>query len=148
MPDSKPLADHPRLYLGSGELDRLRADPQTHFLELAARQIAEDADRFAEMPPLTYARNVHNEHLIRARETQGRVITLLARWAQTDDASYRHAVVAHAEMIDAWECSPWLPRRQANNDPNAIFDLLYGYNSVTSALASYVAPSAMSAVPR
>jgi hypothetical protein len=148
MLEGKPLAAHPRLYLGRRELDRLRADPQGPFLELAALQVTEDAARFAKMPPLVYARNVHNEHLIRARETQGRVITLLARWAQTDDVTYRDAVVEHVELMDAWECWSWITWRQGDYDPNAIFDLSYGENSVTIALAYDVLHDALSAEER
>ena len=110
MTDTTP-APHPRLYLGPAELDRLRATPATPFLGFSARQVVADADDFAEMPPLTYARNVHNEHLIRAREVQNRVITLLARWIQTGDARFRDAVIAHVEMMDAWEYWSWITWR-------------------------------------
>ena len=78
---------------------------------------------------------MHNEHLIRAREVQNRVITLLARWVQTGDARFRDAVIAHVEMMDAWEYWSWITWRRDDPDPNAIFDLSYGENSVTIALA-------------
>ena len=135
MPETTAFAAHPRLYLGERELARLSVAPGSPFLALAAQQLAEEADRFVAMPPLTYARNVHNEHLVRARETQGRVIALLARWAQTEDARYRDAVIAYVEMMDAWECWSWITWRRGDYDPNAIFDLSYGENSVTIALA-------------
>ena len=144
MPGTQEFADHPRLYVGEPELARLRAEPDTPFLELAARQVAEDAERFVDMPPLTYARNVHNEHLIRARETQGRVLALLARWAQTDADMYRDAVVAHVDMMDSWECWSWIAWRKGDYEPNAIFDLSYGENSVTIALAYDVLHGALS----
>ncbi|MAF11218.1 hypothetical protein CMK11_12270 [Candidatus Poribacteria bacterium] len=129
------FAPHPRLYLGTEELDRLRAEPRTPFLKLAAWQIIADADRFVDMPPLTYARNVHNEHLIRARETQTRMLSLLARWVQTGEARFRDAALAHVEMMDAWEYWSWITWRRDDPDPNAIFDLSYGENSATLALA-------------
>ncbi|MBT7098442.1 hypothetical protein HN937_13775, partial [Candidatus Poribacteria bacterium] len=129
------FAPHPRLYLGAPELARLRTQPTTPFLNLAAQQVVLDADRYVDMPPLTYARNVHNEHLIRAREAQTRVLALLARWAQTGEARFRDAVLAHVEMMDAWEYWSWITWRRDDPDPNAIFDLSYGENSVTLALA-------------
>jgi len=85
------LMPHPRLYIGPAELARLRSRPQLPYLVEAAERAAQDAARYAEMPPLEYSRDVHNAHLTRAREVQNRVWTLLARWIQTGDDTFRQA---------------------------------------------------------
>ena len=129
------LNPHPRLYMGPDEMARVRCEPEWPVLKAAAQQVKKDAARYARMPPLTYPRNVHNEHLHRAREVQTRVVTLLVRWAQTGQERLRKAVLDYVRMMDGWEYWSWMTWRQGVSDPNAIFDLSYGGNSITLALA-------------
>lgn len=129
------LTAHPRLYINNDCIERLRAKPSHPFIAGAHEAIERDADEYAKNPPLKYARNVHNEHLVRARETQGRVVTLIARWIQTGDERFRCAVIKHVEMMGEWEYWSWITWRQNNPAPDAIFDLSYGENSTTLAIA-------------
>ena len=87
------------------------------------------------MPPLRYARNKHNEHLVRAREVQGRVVTLLVRWKQTGRQKFRDATLNYIRQIGQWEYWSWVTWRQGDPSPDAIFDLSYGENSATLAIA-------------
>ncbi len=134
-PAALSLSPHPRLYIGTDEMARLRERPATAFLRDADRRLREDADAFATSPPLVYARNVHNEHLLRAREVQRRMVTLLARWTQTEDARYRRAALRLVQDVGEWDCWSWITWRQGNHKPDAIFDLSYGENSATLAIA-------------
>jgi len=134
MPKNLRLNAHPRLYMGSDEMERVKHEPDMLVLRTAADRVKKDASRFEKMPPLTYPRNVHNEHLHRAREVQTRVITLLVRWAQTGQEKLRRAILDYVEMMDSWTYWSWMTWRKEEADPNAIFDLSYGENSVTLAL--------------
>ncbi len=129
------LLSHPRLYIGPQELSRLKRKPQTVFLKAARARITRDAARWAQMPPLTFDPDRHNSFLARAREVQTRVLTLLTRWRQTDNDRFRNAALAYIGMIGAWECWSWITWRQGNFSPTAIYDLSYGENAATLALA-------------
>jgi hypothetical protein len=129
------LTPHPRLYLGTPELRRARRAPTLPLLRAAQRQVTAMAERWASGPPLEHARDTHNEHLLRAREVQTRVLTLLTRWTQTAEPRYRAAVLALLRQMGAWEYWSWITWRQGNAAPDAIFDLSYGENSATLGLA-------------
>jgi len=129
------LAPHPRLYLGPEQLARLGRRPKLPYLQAAASHVARKARLYARLPPLQYRRGVHNEHLIRAREVQARVLTLLVRWHQTRRDGLRDAALRHIEQIGQWDCWSWITWRRGNHHPDAIFDLSYGENSATLAIA-------------
>lgn len=129
------LNPHPRLCIGTGELKRLAREPRTACLRLAQDWIDANARKWADVPPLTFVLNTHNSFLIRAREVQTRVLTLLTRWQQTGDARFRAAALAHIRMIGEWECWSWITWRIKDYHPTATFDLSYGENSATLALA-------------
>jgi len=129
------LKPHPRLYMGPDAIARLQQEPKLPLLKMAARQVKDDAERYAEVPPLTYRRDTHNELLVRAREVQGRVLTLLARWKQTGAERFRAAVLKHVEQMGRWEYWSWIAWRAGDSRPDAIFDLSYGENSLTLAVA-------------
>jgi len=129
------LDTHPRLYLGKQAAARLRSAPGLPFLRGAARQVKNAAARYLRGSPLAYARNVHNEHLRRARVMQRRVVTLLARWAQTGRETYRKAVMGCVEQMAGWEYWSCIAWRRGDSAPDAIFDLSYGENSATLAIA-------------
>jgi len=129
------LTPHPRLYVSADDLARLKTPPALPYLVEAACSVEQDAARFVDMPPLTYSRNKHNAHLTRAREVQQRVLTLVARWAQSGEARYREAALRYVEMIGEWEYWSWITWRRGDPAPDAIFDLSYGENSATLALA-------------
>jgi hypothetical protein len=135
MDDRLELTPHPRLYIGPDDLARLCSPPRLPYLVAAADQIVLDAASYAQLPPLEYRRDVHNAHLTRAREVQKRVVTLLARWVQTGDPALRAAALAHIAQIGQWEYWSWITWRQGNPAPDAIYDLSYGENSATLAIA-------------
>jgi hypothetical protein len=126
------LTPHPRLYLDDKNLRLARSLP---WLNQAEANVRKSADEYAGSLQLRYPRNVHNEHLLRAREVQGRVVTLLARFLECGLDKYRDAVLKHVRMMGEWECWSWIKWREANYAPDAIFDLSYGENSATLALA-------------
>jgi len=135
MSKNMKLSPHPRLHLGGADPDRLKAEPTLPYLRQAARQVKADARRFARMPALTYRRDCHNELLGRAREVQTRVVTLLLRWSQTGHDEFRQAVIGHVEMMARWKYWSWITWRNGDARPDAIFDLSYGENSATLAVA-------------
>jgi hypothetical protein len=128
------LASHPRLYASPEQLERLRR-PAPALLRAAAEHVARTADEYAKSPDFAWALNTHNAHLVRARIAQTRVVTLLVRWLQTGEARYRRAAMDHVRAIGEWEYWSWITWRTKNADPLAIFDLSYGENSTTLAIA-------------
>lgn len=135
MTAAATLAPHPRLYIGPRELDRARSTPRLGFLKAARGEVARLAEEFVGSAVFDYPRDVHNAHLIRARGMQNRVVTLLVRWAETGDKRFRDAVIEHVREMGRWEYWSWILWRQDDRRPEAIFDLSYGENSATLALA-------------
>ncbi len=129
------LAAHPRLFIGPTELKKLNQEPAMPFLIACNGWVKKMAARWALIPPLKYRRNTHNEHLGRAREVQTRVVTLLARWQQTGKERFRTAVLEHVRMMGDWDCWSWITWRRGDFAPDAIFDLSYGENAATLAMA-------------
>ncbi|MBA4388513.1 MAG: hypothetical protein C0404_11065 [Verrucomicrobia bacterium] len=129
------LNPHPRLYIGPGELLRLRRKTQPRWLAPATAWVEGNAAKWVSVPRLIYNTDTHNALLVRAREVQVRILTLLTRWYQTEDASYRDAAMAHVRMIGEWDCWSWVSMRHGKYNPDNYFDLSYGENSATLALA-------------
>ncbi|MGQ9661355.1 MAG: heparinase II/III domain-containing protein [Kiritimatiellia bacterium] len=77
----------------------------------------------------------HNALLVRARLMQGRVLALHVRWHQTGDVRYGRAVLNHVREIGCWRYWSWITWRRRDPRPDAIFDLSYGENSATLAMA-------------
>lgn len=129
------LAPHPRLYLGPAEWDRLRRPPTLPFLKKAARDVARLAARYAADPKLSYDPRLHNALLLRAREAQGRVVTLLARWVQTGEGRFRAAALREAGALGRWK--HWASDAERAGDRNFQnwYDLSYGENCATLAIA-------------
>lgn len=126
---------HPRLFASVETLDRLCEKPNTPFLRQAQAHLEARAEAFCEGTDFPYPETRHNSLLIRARLLQGRVMVLLARWWQTGDDRYRDAAVAHIRRMGEWKYWSWITMRVGNADWEAIFDLSYGENSMTLALA-------------
>ena len=129
------LAPHPRLYLGPAAVQRLRVAPALPLLARAAAQLEADVAEFVRAPRFDWDRNTHNAHLLRARTQQRRIISLLVQWLRTGDRRFRESAVAHLEQMAGWECWSWITWRQNNPAPDAIFDLSYGENAATLAVA-------------
>ncbi len=135
MSTSTGLSPHPRLYVGQAELDRLKRTPRRSFLRAAAEDVAEEAEAYCRSTVFDYPHERHNAHLMRARMMQGRIVTLLVRWFQTGDARFREAAVAHVASMGRWEYWSWINWRKKDRRPESIFDLSYGENSATLAIA-------------
>ena len=129
------LRTHPRLYIGPAELARLRCRPAAPFRKMAHAWVVKNAASWARMTPLTFNPDTHNSFLVRGREVQTRVLTLLARWRQTDDRRFRDAAIAYIRIMGGWPCWSWITWRRGDYRPTAIFDLSYGENAATLALA-------------
>lgn len=133
------LTPHPRLYVSASQIAALASRPgkapTTSVLARAARSVAQRAEAYCASAEFPYDLNTHNAHLIRARIAQTRVVTLLVRHFQTGEQRYFDAAFRHVEAIAAWEYWSWITWRQSNPDPLAIFDLSYGENSTTLAIA-------------
>jgi hypothetical protein len=135
MTDLKQLNAHPRLYASRQQLERLRAVTDHPLLTKAVEKVSKDAVEFLKGETFEYDKGTHNAHLIRARIMQGRIVTLLVEHFRTGDVRYRDAVIRHVEEMDRWTHWSWIAERQSKNDPKDIFDLSYGENSTTLAIA-------------
>ena len=135
MPLRMILAPHPRLYASRKQLERLRVTPDHPLLAAAARKVARDAAEYVLGAAFTYNEATHNAHLIRARMMQNRIVTLLVERFRTGRPRCRDAVVRHVEELERWTHWSWIAARKNQNHPNDIFDLSYGENSATLAIA-------------
>src|SRR5262245_57111148 len=118
---------HPRLYATPAQLKRLRK-PATGLLAASAKDVAKAADEFVASTDLKYDPTLHNSLLIRGREMQGRIITLLVRWMQTGKAKYRDAAIRDIIAMGNWEYWGWESWIAGDTRPDAEFDLSYGEN--------------------
>lgn len=128
-------SSHPRLYVTGEQIRRLRTPPAIPALRAAAHRVARDAEQFVRGTEFEYPRSSHNAHLIRARIAQKRVVTLLVRYFQTGESRFRAAALAHIDAMGNWEYWSWIAWRAGKPDPRATFDLSYGENSATLAIA-------------
>jgi hypothetical protein len=135
MSSSVTLTPHPRLFASSTQWARLRERPALPLLEAAAGMVAGKAALWVKAPPLEYHPGVHNSLLLRAREVQTRVWTLLIHWGATGDSACREAALDLLREMGRWEYWGWDRWRDGNTDPTADFDLSYGENCTTLALA-------------
>jgi len=126
---------HPRLYVTADQLQRLRQRSPLPLLVTAERAVIRSAAGYVRNVRFDYPPDRHNAHLMRARNAQKRVVTLLVRYFQTGQRRYRAAAIAHIQALGAWKYWSWITWRTNDPDPNAIFDLSYGENSATLAIA-------------
>jgi len=129
------LVAHPRLFAGLQQLAGLKRKPRLEFLRTCRAQVERQAAEYLATPRCAPLANTHNAHLLRAKEMQRRVVTLLARWFQTGDDALREAAVNHIREMAAWQYWSWITWRTGDPRPDAIFDLSYGENSATLAIA-------------
>ena len=129
------LSAHPRLYLGPREIKRAKQSPETELVAMAQKQVRRDATKFAREQSFNPTLNGHNWHLIRARQMQTRVVTLALRWQQTREEIYRAAVVRCVRQMGRWRDWSWIAWRDGQSARDAVYDLSYGENSATLALA-------------
>jgi hypothetical protein len=129
------LAAHPRLYIGPEAIERARVRPDRPALRRAWREVRKEAETYLATTAIEVDETGHNYHLMRARRCQKRILTLILRFLQTGREAYRAAALAHVRAMGAWEYWSWIAWRQGETSPTAIFDLSYGENCVTLALA-------------
>ncbi len=139
------LSDHPRLYL---QPNNVLTDSDHPFLEQCLERIRQDADRFATVPEWKVDSKRHNAHLVRAKRNQARILTLLVRWKQTGRERFRRAALQHVEQMGQWQYWSWIAWRKNDPAPDAIFDLSYGENSATLAIAYDILHDTLSAYER
>ncbi len=130
------LPAHPRLYARPEAFARLATIAQDPWFAPYAAALAKAADSALDVstfsPP---GPNSHNSHLMRARAAQTRIASLAVQAHVTQDAKYARAAMNHVQMIKDWEYWSWITWRKGNSDPNAIYDLSYGENCATLAIA-------------
>ncbi|MEX0774536.1 MAG: hypothetical protein WD042_02355 [Phycisphaeraceae bacterium] len=129
------MQPHPRLYLRPSHIDRLSTLVDGPLLAAASQAVVNLADQFLDDATIEVAPGSHNAHLIRARINQTRVLTLLVRYRQTGDRRYRDAALADVTRMGAWSHWSWIAWRKGQDEPQAQFDLSYGENAATLALA-------------
>ena len=129
------LTPHPRLCYGPAEWRQATQPAATPFMQAVDDWLARQAEEWVLTPEVPCADNRHNAHLLRNRDLQGRVMTLIVRWQQTGDALFLDAVVRYIERLGTWRHWSWIAMRAGDDAPDATFDLSYGENSATLALA-------------
>lgn len=130
-----PRRPAPRLYAGPecfSRLEKRRRDPWFTPYFQAAADLAQRALHLENYFPEYIG---HNWHLIRARTVQIRIATLAVQAHLTGDDRYVRAALRYVEEIRNWEYWSWISWRQKNSDPCAIYDLSYGENSASLAIA-------------
>ncbi len=135
MARQETLAPHPRLYASRAQIEGLRRRPRLKFLQDAARQVASRADQYAKAGPSVPLPGGHNQHLRRAFAVHVRVVALLVQWLRSGEERYRGAVLDMVREMAGWEHWSWMAWRDNDPRPEAVFDLSYGANSFTLAVA-------------
>jgi hypothetical protein len=128
---------HPRLYIGHQAMSRIQKPAGDPLDNAALEYLDRETPALLESPVFPWSpTDGHNAHLIRARRMQTRVVTLLAAWLRSGgEEPYRAAILRHVEEMDRWEDWSWIAWREGKHGPDAIFDLSYGENCATLALA-------------
>ena len=129
------LIPHPRLYITADHYRRLQQPADTPVLTVASRRVTDLARKFLADPTIIVDETGHNYHLIRGRRMQTRVVTLLTEYRRTGDRRFRNAILADIRRMAKWEYWSWITWRKNDPRPEAIFDLSYGENSATLAIA-------------
>lgn len=129
------LKPHPRLYISQDHIDRLGQPTESTVVRRAIRDVRKMAKSFVADRTIRVDETGHNYHLIRARRMQTRVFTLLTAYRMTQKQIYRDALLDDIRTIASWEYWSWITWRKNDARPEAIFDLSYGENSATLAIA-------------
>ncbi len=66
---------------------------------------------------------------------QTRVVTLLVEWYRSGEETFKRAAIEHLREMATWEYWSWLSMRKSDTRPEAFFDLSYGENATTLAIA-------------
>jgi len=125
----------PRLLAGPSHFERLNEPIDHPLLERAAAAVEEAAREALASREFEVDPSHHNALLVRARAVQARVITLLVRWHQTHEARYRNGALDEVRRMGEWTDWSWIAMRRGEHGPMADFDLSYGENCATLALA-------------
>ena len=129
------LRPHPRLYFTPEMLQRVKQEPRLSYLRSAAERVRESAERHVDAPPVEYPVDRHNSLLLRARQCQTIVFDLLIQYKRTADRRFRDATVGYVRQMGEWEYWSWKLQRRGDTRPDGEFDLSYGENSATLAMA-------------
>jgi hypothetical protein len=129
------LTPHPRLYISQNHIDRLKVPAESTVLKRALRSVRRMANEFVDDPRIRVDETGHNYHLIRARRMQTRILTLLTAYRLTGKKTLRKTILEDVRVIAGWKYWSWITWRQDDARPSAIFDLSYGENSATLAIA-------------
>lgn len=129
------VSAHPRLYIGQKELQRLSSPEQSGWRKEAKRLLLAKGRYFIKQAELQHPKNCHNEHLVRARAMQTKITTLATCWILTNREIFRTAIIKAIAEMGQWKYWSWIAWRKGDSRPDAIFDLSYGENSATLAIA-------------
>lgn len=131
----RALRPHPRLIFSNNEWSRLSLKKDSPLRGAAQKRVAAMANEYLQSTVFEYPLGAHNAHLIRARIMQTRILTLLVQWRITGDKRFQRAAVAHVLQMGRWKYWSWIAWRSHDHSPAAVFDLSYGENAATLALA-------------
>lgn len=129
------LIPHPRLYIGSEQYSQLRTPPESDLLMAAAERVRTQARKLLVDSAIDVDPTAHNWHLLRARIMQKHIFALLVEYKRTGDVTFRSAILTRVRQMAGWEYWSWLAWRANESAPDAIFDLSYGENCTTLAVA-------------
>ena len=135
MAQTPKLAPHPRLYITTAARANLRKKPATAFAKACGAKLDDDGRYILKHPELPPMHDGHNAHLLRARAMQTRVVNCLACFDSTGNPAFRARVIDSVRMMRDWEYWSWITWREGKSAPDAIYDLSYGENSATLAIA-------------
>lgn len=129
------LSPFPRLLATEAHFARLQDPAEPPLIRAAEDELFRITDRAMASREVDVDPSHHNAHLVRAREVQGRVLSLLIRWRKTGERACRDAALAYVRDMGEWAYWSWIAYRRGEPGPLAIFDLSYGENCATLALA-------------
>jgi hypothetical protein len=133
MSDPTP---HPRLFARPDDFAAIDATLHgSHPVAVRARERfeADLAEACAEVR-CTTPESGHNWHLMRMRELQRRLVTLMVEYLRNPDSDCRGLVVEYLRLAAGWRYWSWIDWRQNPDQPTDLYDLSFGEIGMTVAL--------------
>ena len=126
-----------RLLVDNAHWQRLRSLPEHPLLQKTGRVLAELADSWVGDEHIPVDETVHNWTLLRARQAQIRILGLLVQYGISGDRQYRSAAMNYLRALAGWQHWSWHGWREQlpDSDERVIYDLSFGENAATLALA-------------
>jgi hypothetical protein len=130
------LARHPRLFVRPEDISAIdrRLHDSHPVASMAGNQYQADLKEACAEVTCHTAETGHNWHLLRMRELQRRLVTVLVECLRNPDSDSRGLVVEYLRLAAGWRHWSWIDWRRNPDQPTDLYDLSFGEIGMTLAL--------------